>query len=155
MRGITYLNFVVQGLGHGIRLQHLLRGGAFVLRNVLSERPFLDAFYAKRELGLAFYTDLFVHQCARLLPDVAIFVTSLTDSTSHNFWKFTEPHRYDALLPLQDVHRHRDKIDRAYQAADRALGRILGLCGPETSVVVLSDHGHDPVGNPSHTLVVR
>ena len=47
---------------------------------------------------------------------------------------------------LESDGRHiEDMLLYGYQAADRLLGLLLERCGPETNVLVVSDHGAGPI----------
>ncbi len=71
---------------------------------------------------------------------VTAHVITLPDRVSHAFWRFHRPEDY-AALPADELRAHRDKVARAYRESDRLLGRLVAELGPETAVIVLSDHG--------------
>lgn len=63
------------------------------------------------------------------------FYVSSIDLISHMFWRSLEP---DASA--EDA-RHAHVIPEIYEKVDAAIGRVLDRVGPETPVIVMSDHG--------------
>jgi Flp pilus assembly protein TadD/predicted AlkP superfamily phosphohydrolase/phosphomutase len=61
------------------------------------------------------------------------------DTTSHLFMPFRPPRR--GSVEDQDYRRFSGTVDAFYVYQDEVLGRLLEKAGPETSVLVLSDHG--------------
>ncbi len=60
-----------------------------------------------------------------------------SDGIGHHCWKYSDPHS-----PLfQDSPGLRDSILRVYQELDRQTGELLELLPPETTVLMMSDHG--------------
>lgn len=59
--------------------------------------------------------------------DALIVAFTELDRVSHHYWG-------DGKLPTRDV-------DAIYESMDRALAKIQRLCGPETLMLVASDHG--------------
>src|SRR5262249_53700433 len=74
-------------------------------------------------------------------PDWALLVSvfTQTDRVAHMFYRFLDPShpRYDAAL----VPRFGDAIERVYARMDAIVGEILEHVGPETTVLIVSDHG--------------
>ena len=77
---------------------------------------------------------------------VLAHVITLPDRVSHAFWRFHRPEDYPPGSAAE-VAAHRDKVARAYRESDRLLGRLLEGLGPDTAVVVLSDHGFTSRGD--------
>jgi predicted AlkP superfamily phosphohydrolase/phosphomutase len=73
--------------------------------------------------------------------DCFMVVVGETDAISHRLWKY-----HDMRSPFRDekVARYRgeDPVLRIYQRVDHYLGRLCDLAGPETTVIIMSDHGH-------------
>ena len=63
----------------------------------------------------------------------------LIDVAGHHFMPYHPP-RMDHV-PEGEFELYRDVIERVYQFHDQMLGRLLELTGPETTVIILSDHG--------------
>jgi hypothetical protein len=77
---------------------------------------------------------------------VLAHVITLPDRVSHAFWRFHRPEDYPPIS-AEEIAAHRDKVARAYRESDRLLGRLLEGLGPDTAVIVLSDHGFTSHGD--------
>ncbi|HEX6861814.1 MAG TPA: alkaline phosphatase family protein [Thermoanaerobaculia bacterium] len=73
-------------------------------------------------------------------PVLSAFYFRSTDTVQHLFWKYYEPQAFSSVDP-EEVRRFGETIPRVYEDADRLLGRILALAGPDTTILVVSDHG--------------
>jgi predicted AlkP superfamily phosphohydrolase/phosphomutase len=102
----------------------------------------------------------FVYQSDRSTLDIALHLieqrpTDVTavgfygvDVTSHLAWHFSQPERYPELgLTEEAIEKFGGVIDRYYEFVDEMLGRLLKGVGPETNVLVFSDHGFGPTGS--------
>jgi len=69
--------------------------------------------------------------------DFAIMVEMGPDRIHHAFWRYHDPaHRlYERGNPYENV------IHNYYIALDAEIGRVLGMLDPDTSVMIVSDHG--------------
>jgi tetratricopeptide (TPR) repeat protein len=85
------------------------------------------------------------HQAALALlersgqPDLLLIYYQGIDQISHRFAHCTPP----ALetCPPEERHRYADVVERYYVLQDRLLGEMLQVLGPETVILILSDHG--------------
>jgi predicted AlkP superfamily phosphohydrolase/phosphomutase len=81
--------------------------------------------------------------------DCFVFVLGETDAASHRLWRFCDP-----LSPLKGTQTPDAQITNAlltiYRKADEILGALLQLASPDTTVIVMSDHGN---GGNSDTAV--
>ncbi len=72
------------------------------------------------------------------------------DPIQHMAWDLAEPEAY--AVPNPNLERDRGLVEGVYRAADTMLGELLAEVGPETWVIVASDHGAEPspkaTGNP-------
>ncbi|HSK75812.1 MAG TPA: alkaline phosphatase family protein, partial [Thermoanaerobaculia bacterium] len=73
-------------------------------------------------------------------PVLSAFYFRSTDTVQHLFWKYYEPKAFSKPDP-EEVRRFGPVIPRVYEDADRLLGRMLALAGPDTTILVVSDHG--------------
>src|SRR5262249_49742263 len=66
-----------------------------------------------------------------------------SDGVGHQFWKYCDPSSplYTAQATAGDA------IARVYQELDRELGELLDRLPPDTTVMMMSDHGFGGVGD--------
>jgi hypothetical protein len=95
-------------------------------------------YRAGRYVQQAIVGDVFLERYRRERPGVAAVVFYGTDALSHAYWNYQEP---DPDVPAEDVALYGDTIREYYRRLDGFLGRLLTTVGPETSVLVISDHG--------------
>jgi len=71
--------------------------------------------------------------------DLVVGVIESTDRVQHMFWRYLDPSHpmYDAA----GAAAHGDDIKRVYRRCDQLVGEVLNRIGPDTLVMVLSDHG--------------
>jgi predicted AlkP superfamily phosphohydrolase/phosphomutase len=107
---------------------------------------------AKRALDVAavercnrFELDLLERTVARYVAagtELVVAFTGIPDGLHHSFWAFHDPtsplHDPDAPPALRTI------ITRWYEEIDAAIGRLVARLGPDTAVIVLSDHGGGP-----------
>ena len=75
------------------------------------------------------------HLMARAPWDTFMAVFTESDVVKHFFWRQMED-------PLDgDSPRHQNAIRDTYEHLDRVVGRLVDLAGPDTMVVLVSDHG--------------
>ncbi|MEE8305117.1 MAG: alkaline phosphatase family protein [Candidatus Tectomicrobia bacterium] len=81
--------------------------------------------------------------------DCFVFVLGETDAASHRLWRFCDPDS-----PLRDTQapdaKMADALLTIYQKADEVIGQFLALATPDTTIIVMSDHGN---GGNSDTAV--
>lgn len=106
-----------------------------------------DQFLAYMSRYLSAFSSAATALLARETWDLFAVVYSNTDWVVHQFWEF-----YDETFPTftkRGQAKYGHVIEAEYEAADRALGELLELVGPDTLVVVMSDHGAGPTGHLS------
>ncbi len=73
--------------------------------------------------------------------DFFMLVLGETDAASHRFWRFCDP-----ASPLRDEAPLDTKVAQSllaiYQKADETIGQFMDLAGPDTTFMVMSDHGN-------------
>ncbi|GAB4564360.1 MAG: alkaline phosphatase family protein [Anaerolineae bacterium] len=97
----------------------------------------LKAIYRMTEKRLTL-----VEHLLRYRPwDFFMWVEIGLDRVQHAFWRFMDPDhpKYEADSPF------RDAILDYYQYLDGAIGRMLGHIGEDAAVLVVSDHGAQPM----------
>jgi len=69
---------------------------------------------------------------------MAVYYRAL-DEICHRFMPYHPPQMEG--IPDEDFARHREVVNSAYRLHDLQLARLLQLAGPETTVLLVSDHG--------------
>lgn len=96
-----------------------------------------------RRMKLEISRDMFLALYRRTRPDLAAFVTFYVDFVSHRYWRYR-----DLSSTVGDNSReHRfyaEAVDRGYETFDRVVGDLLTAAGPDSIVVIVSEHGMDP-----------
>lgn len=130
----------VRALRHGMRVRTASRAASEAVWERLARPERLDTYFRQRVLELEIHVDLFVRLMNIHQPYFAAFYTGLPDATQHQYWKFMEPEKFPDVSPAE-VGRYGRVIANTYETLDRELDRLLRLAGPETLVVIGSDHG--------------
>lgn len=89
------------------------------------------------------------HLFARYPVDLFAVYFGGADVASHRFWKFAHPDAMPYGVRPEDAPVLAGVIDAYYAHLDEALGEYLGDLGPDDTLVVLSDHGFQPVWDPA------
>lgn len=117
------------------------------------ERPMLGPDRLRTLEGVLWQDQLYVRVGAHLLarrPElglVTVYIEGL-DAVSHHFFAYTDPRvPRPSFLPGEGT-EVREVVDRAYATLDHLLGELLAAAGPETAVLVTSDHGFRVTGTP-------
>jgi type I phosphodiesterase/nucleotide pyrophosphatase len=76
-------------------------------------------------------------------PRFVNFYTHQPDSFQHWYWKWYEPAKFFGVT-ARGSRENADRIPRVHRDFDSFLGRLLAELGPDTVVIVASDHGHSP-----------
>lgn len=84
--------------------------------------------------------------------DCFMVVIGETDAVSHRLWQFHDP-RSSFPGGLSSGWRGENPLLRIYKAVDEHIGKLCGLASKDTSVVVMSDHGHG--GNSEKALFLN
>ncbi len=129
-----------QGLRHGFRFSTLVAGLRYSLNERLSGPSPQRSHRDGQLLRVRMDRDVFVWLMHRDTPEVASFTDYATDAIGHRFWKYHQPDVFPEVSAT-DVARWGEALRDAYRQADQVLGELMDLAGPETRIVVLSDHG--------------
>ena len=82
--------------------------------------------------------------------DLWVYYSKGIDATGHAFWRFFEPdapfYTNQRAAP-EEIALYGEVIPRFYEYEDRNVGRVLERAGPETWLLVVSDHGHHAGGH--------
>ena len=71
--------------------------------------------------------------------DFFMVVFRATDPSQHYFWKYMQPEEF--RVSRSEVERYGQVILDVYKDMDAAVAELLSLAGPETVVLIASDHG--------------
>lgn len=71
--------------------------------------------------------------------DFFFHVFSITDNLAHVFWTYLEPRHPN--FAAAEAPAFRDALLGAYRQCDALLGDMLAWAGPDTNVLIISDHG--------------
>ena len=74
--------------------------------------------------------------------DVTAVYFDAIDHYCHGFMRYHPPHR--SHISQQDYELYKDVVAGGYRYHDMMLARLLQLAGPETTVMLISDHGFHP-----------
>lgn len=119
----------------------------------------LEAMYQDQVRSFVAYQADVAERAIRRNPgaDLVMIYIEEPDGSGHQFTltdrrQATDPRDPTTIGERQDrdkVARYAEYVRNAYREADRAVARILDLVGPDTDVIVVSDHGMAPF----HTAV--
>jgi hypothetical protein len=131
---------VLAGIPQGLRLSTLWDAVRWSVRERV-ERPDDDArFEAMQLLRGRIDRDVFVHAMHKHQPDLATFTYYATDGLAHRFWTYHQPDAFTGIDPKKQA-LYGETVRDAYRQADQLLGELQARVSPETTVVVVSDHG--------------
>jgi len=135
------IELTLDGLGDGLRWSTLWAAIRFMSMERLSPLPIRKREAFLRRLRLRIDRDVFVAAIQEHDPDLATFTIYITDALSHTHWS-------------QDGGRH---VEGGYRLADEVLGQIVSQFQPETTFLVLSDHGFRNAadGGGAHSAVPK
>jgi predicted AlkP superfamily phosphohydrolase/phosphomutase len=88
----------------------------------------------------AAWTELLCHLMETDPTDLTAVVFDGTDKLQHLFWRYLDPILYDPNSGEWDAHI-REMCLNYYRQLDVAIKRLVTLSGPETNVIMTSDHG--------------
>lgn len=77
--------------------------------------------------------------------DLLWLVVSATDGAAHFFWKYFDPQH--PLYNPQAAIRYGETIREAYSRVDAEIGRTLEKMPPQTTVLIVSDHGQGGISD--------
>jgi len=95
----------------------------------------------------------------RVGPDLMMVHFQCIDLAGHYFLYFHDPRAFDSMpwteeqraAVAAEMPRYRGTVEAFYRFADEWLGTLRALAGPDTGVLLLSDHGFEPEPDPERT----
>ncbi len=131
---------VLMAVKHGVKLSTVTGLGKLYLYNALLKPSRPEIHYQKYLMALAMDADIFEYLLATERPKYAFYYHQTIDPISHVYWQYFEREGFEDVTD-EEVRQFGQVIGSAYRAMDRSLGRLLGRLGPETRVMIISDHG--------------
>jgi predicted AlkP superfamily phosphohydrolase/phosphomutase len=154
-----YAAYIVDAPRIGVRMSSLFEAFKLVTLSKLRKPPELDLIYRKEMLKARLFSDIFCWLLSSYRPDFAAEVFYGTDSLAHVYWKYMEaadaPGRTEWDVSEADAKRYGGVIRRYYRLVDSLLPKILALLPEDTTVCVVSDHGHGSSGDDWGYLVIK
>lgn len=135
-----YLSYFKKCLKFGIKPANLFKGFLFTAASIALRYSYLDVYYRVRFVKEAFRNDLFMKLHERYNCDFSFYYSGLVDNCCHLYWKYMEPGKF-MNVSSGEIAKYRNIINNTYITADKFLGKMLKLAGPDTIVAVVSDHG--------------
>jgi len=74
-------------------------------------------------------------------PDVLMEINGAIDASQHLFLKFLRPEEMQQPVDPKLVAKYGNFLNELYAAQDRMIGEYLKRSGPETNIIIMSDHG--------------
>ncbi len=105
---------------------------------ILDEGEFLEQDDMVLRESVAMYED----ELRRFESGLLFYYFSNTDQRQHMFWRLIDPRHpaYDAAL----ASKYGNVIENIYVEMDRVLARSMERTNPDTTIIVMSDHGFNP-----------
>ncbi len=138
------VELVAVGLFRGLRFGTVLDAALFTLSDKLRPVGEEDRDVILQLLRGRIDRDVFTWSLATYQPELATFTYYATDGLAHLFWREFQPELFDDADP-ERVERYGGAIPSAYRQADAILGEITGMLGEQARVLVVSDHGFQPL----------
>lgn len=134
-----------------LRVHPLELTGA-IIQQFVPEAWKVDQSADKRLLNIAKITAdcSSIHSAATYIMDtqewdfMAVYYDAI-DHYCHGFMKYHPPHRQH--IPKKDFELYKEVVRSGCRYHDMMLARLLELAGPDTTVILISDHGFHPDHN--------
>ena len=134
-------------------LKHELIRQGFQFETAISEKHRsgdVQKFIAEVALSTQHRVDTVLHLMRTREWDLFSFVFQSTDLLQHELWRLLDPThpRYSAA----EAARYLDDWKRYYDQLDTYVGELIAAAGPDTNVIIMSDHGF---GRVTHLFYVN
>lgn len=129
---------LAEAVARGQLLPHQVPLLASAPYNVRETWSWYKTFYAVDRPHHAFA----LREIVRDQPDLTMLYLRGPDPVQHYAWDTVEPTRYYA--PPATLERDRGVVQSVYRTVDSYLGELMAALGPDTLLIVLSDHGAEP-----------
>lgn len=132
----------LEGIEHGLRWSTLVEAARWTLTERFSKPREEERAARLQLLRVQMDRDVFIHALHFHRPDVASFTTYATDALGHTHYGFMD----DCRTGKGPCNALADALPAAYRQADQVLAEILASVDPQTTVLVVSDHGFRVMG---------
>jgi hypothetical protein len=113
------------------------------MRQLLNER-FSDAGWKRAVILDRLQLDLFRWHYKRAQPDLATFFLNSTAHYQHLYWRNMEPEHFTVKPEPGEQEVYQEAILFGYQQMDKMLPKLMGLAGPDTTVLLLTALSQQP-----------
>lgn len=109
----------------------------------LPEEEYEEWIHLQSERDAA-WTELLSHLMQSDPTDLTAIVYDGTDKIQHLFWRYLDPSLVDATTANPWDTHIRELCLNYYRQIDQSIERLVALSGPDTHLVITSDHGFGP-----------
>lgn len=124
----------------GLRPATAARIGAALLRWRLRPHRRWEKVSLQPLVNLDFFERLYREH----RPDFATFHSNHAAHYMHRYWRAHDPSPFLTPPPPEEMRKYGPAIEYGYRVADRVLGRLRALAGPDTVLIVASGLGQQP-----------
>lgn len=122
----------------------LLKGG-FEVTIPIPTHPDDDNFFSAAKTNFLNISKLFngnvIPTFDDFQPDIHMHIFGGIDVAQHMFTKFSFPAEYPDFIDPNLVQKYKDFIPSLYIEQDKLIGEFIKRAGPNTHIIVMSDHG--------------
>jgi len=142
---------VLKAVRHGVGLTGVTDLGSLYIYNGLFKPSRPKIHYRKYLMALEMDANIFEYLLATEKPEYAFYYHQTIDPISHVYWQYHDNDGFDDVTD-EEVRQFGEVIHGAYREMDRMLGHLLDRLGPETKVMIISDHGFQSIiDGPEHS----
>ncbi len=142
---------VLKAVKHGVKLSAVTDLATLYVYNGLFKPSRAEIHYKKYLMALEMDSNIFEYLLATEKPEYAFYYHQTIDPISHVYWQYFDNDGFEDVTDAE-VKEFGEVIHGAYREMDRSLGHLLGRLGPETQVMIISDHGFQSIiDGPEHS----
>ena len=138
------VELLLAAIAQGLRFSTVVEAAHWKLYEIVAKPTALERRRRLEHLRVSMDRDTFALALIRHQPRVATFTDYATDGLAHIFWRWHQPEAYSDVDPAM-VERYGEVVRDAYRQADEVLAEMMELVGDDARIVVLSDHGFQPL----------
>jgi len=137
----------------GVSIRHLSLIGGERLLLAARRNPKVEKYWRRTLWWAKIHSDVFLRLYCQYQPDLATFDYQAADTIQHRYWHYFDPERF-GVSPAK-AEPYRDVLPASYREADRIIGEIRKVVSPDTTLVIISDHGGAPAENLGRFIEAR